>query len=335
MSPPLSIVIPTRNRPQAVMRLLRSLRAQTLAADAFEVIVVDDGSDPPLEIDAVSNDIHFPLRILRRTSNHGAHAARAAGLAAAAGRRILFFDDDVVADRTTVAAHAAPELADRVALGRTLYPVQSNPSPFYRYMAAFYARCDLRIREKHGRFDLGEYYVCNSSGPRELIRRAYDDVAATFAQPMVGGEFDEGLLALALAARGIVPALAPQAVLWHVDTKTLSQARAESLSSGMASGRMLLESRTPAGARHLRDAIAGASPICMLRRTSMRCFWRTPAPLLRIADVLALLAERGPRRLVPRWACHLPVRLARWEGMRRAIPSFDRLLQLAESHPGH
>ena len=334
MSPLLSIVIPTRNRPLAVMRLLRSLCAQTLAAEAFEVIVVDDGSDPPLQIDAAVGGFHFPLRIVRRTADHGAHAARAAGLGATAGSRVLFLDDDVVADPATVAAHAAPDLADRVALGRTLYPVQLNSSPFYRYMAAFYARCDVRIHEKRGQFELGEYYVCNSSGPRELIRRAFDDVAAKFAQPMVGGEFDESLLALALAARSVVPALAPQALLWHVDTKTLSQARAECLNSGQASGRMLLENRFPEGTRHLGGAISGTSPISVLRRAAMRCFWSAPAPLLRVADVLALLAERGPRRLVPHWACHLPVRLARWEGMRRVIPSFDRLLRLIDARPG-
>ena len=42
--PLLSVVVSTHNHPAALARLLAGLRAQTLACDHFEVIVVDDGS---------------------------------------------------------------------------------------------------------------------------------------------------------------------------------------------------------------------------------------------------------------------------------------------------
>src|SRR5260370_23545111 len=42
--PSVSVVIPTRNRSRRLRALLASLREQTISADQFEVIVVDDGS---------------------------------------------------------------------------------------------------------------------------------------------------------------------------------------------------------------------------------------------------------------------------------------------------
>src|SRR4051812_22656505 len=42
--PEVSVVLATHNRSERLSDLLDSLRGQTLARDAFEVIVVDDGS---------------------------------------------------------------------------------------------------------------------------------------------------------------------------------------------------------------------------------------------------------------------------------------------------
>ncbi len=43
-TPLVSIVIPTYARPEQLHDCLRALARQTMAADAFEVVVVDDGS---------------------------------------------------------------------------------------------------------------------------------------------------------------------------------------------------------------------------------------------------------------------------------------------------
>ena len=45
-APLVSVVVSTHNRPQRLARLLNALRAQTLASDDFEVVVVDNGSGP-------------------------------------------------------------------------------------------------------------------------------------------------------------------------------------------------------------------------------------------------------------------------------------------------
>jgi glycosyltransferase involved in cell wall biosynthesis len=44
--PLVSVVVSTYNRPARLAALLAGLRAQTLARDGFEVVIVDNGSGP-------------------------------------------------------------------------------------------------------------------------------------------------------------------------------------------------------------------------------------------------------------------------------------------------
>ncbi|HPR63850.1 MAG TPA: glycosyltransferase [Thermoanaerobaculia bacterium] len=87
----ISIVIPTKNRPKELAESLRSLDQPSSVAK--EVIVVDDGSDPPLIHEALKLS-SFPLFILRNEGTPGAPAARNLGLARARGEYIFFLDDD-------------------------------------------------------------------------------------------------------------------------------------------------------------------------------------------------------------------------------------------------
>ncbi len=89
MTPRLSIVIPTRRRPQALARCLRALAASDLDPNAFEVVVVLDGDDvvPP------EAPRGLPLRVLAGERS-GPAAARNRGAAAARGDVLAFTDDD-------------------------------------------------------------------------------------------------------------------------------------------------------------------------------------------------------------------------------------------------
>src|SRR5689334_16883426 len=86
----LSIVIPTFNRNHTLAQCLHALEHN----DA-EIIVVDDGSDKPVE--APSN-----IRVLRHDENRGRAAAINAGLAIAAHDMVLVLDDDVFPTREMV-----------------------------------------------------------------------------------------------------------------------------------------------------------------------------------------------------------------------------------------
>lgn len=86
-----SVVIPTRDRPELVPTAVRSVLAQTF--DRLEVIVVDDGSASPASA-ALAHIDDTRLRIERLDPPGGVAAARNHGIAVARGDLIGFCDDD-------------------------------------------------------------------------------------------------------------------------------------------------------------------------------------------------------------------------------------------------
>jgi glycosyltransferase involved in cell wall biosynthesis len=89
--PLISVIIPTRDRPQPLARCLESLGAQTVI-DQLEVIVVDDGSVGAREVASVARS-SARTRLIRRDGS-GPAAARNAGARAAHGPFLCFTDDD-------------------------------------------------------------------------------------------------------------------------------------------------------------------------------------------------------------------------------------------------
>ena len=113
----LSVVIPTRNRRDRLAETLDALAEDALAEEftgdtavdgGFEVIVVDDGSDPG-HLDALQSAPRpFPCRWLQQTGL-GPAAARNRGVQEACGERILFLGDDTRPAPGCLAVHAAGE----------------------------------------------------------------------------------------------------------------------------------------------------------------------------------------------------------------------------------
>lgn len=88
-----SVVVPTRNRPGELAGLLEALSAQIYPQMRFEVVLVDDGSDSPL--DEVIEPFRDRLRItLLRQHNAGPANARHRGIDVARGAYLAFTDDD-------------------------------------------------------------------------------------------------------------------------------------------------------------------------------------------------------------------------------------------------
>lgn len=87
----ISVVIPTYNRKDLVLRALDSVYQQTYAA--YEVILVDDGSTDGT-MDAIKT--HFPATNYIKVSHQGVSAARNVGIRKACGDWIAFLDSDDV-----------------------------------------------------------------------------------------------------------------------------------------------------------------------------------------------------------------------------------------------
>jgi glycosyltransferase involved in cell wall biosynthesis len=160
--PLVSVVVATCNRPQRLARLLQSLRDQTLPAEAFEVVVVDNGSGPDTEqlLDAERARGGLQLRTIRHTITRGPAGARNAGWPTASAPLVAFTDDDCAADRDWLQAALAVhrEHSGAVIQGRT------EPDPAERSGDGLFSRT---VRVSH----LGpQYETCNIFYPLDVLQ---------------------------------------------------------------------------------------------------------------------------------------------------------------------
>jgi len=88
--PVFSIIIPTYNRPHMLNRAVISAVNQTFRE--IEIIVVDDGSNPPVSFN--SPKCNDKIVLVRNHTNSGASFARNCGIKLARGKYISFLDDD-------------------------------------------------------------------------------------------------------------------------------------------------------------------------------------------------------------------------------------------------
>lgn len=89
--PEVSVVIPTHNRAQTIVRSIQSVLAQSF--ENLEVIVVDDGSTDATE-NMVTSLADARISYVRHEANQGACAARNTGIAHARADLIAFQDSD-------------------------------------------------------------------------------------------------------------------------------------------------------------------------------------------------------------------------------------------------
>ena len=216
--PLVSLVVPTYQRRGAVLRLLESLRTQTLPPDRFEAIVAVDGSTDGTAEAVRSLAAPFAVRVLEGP-NRGRAGACNAGIRAAAGAIVVLLDDDMEATPDLLAAHArAHEGAGwRAVVGAA--PIIDGPdaSPFVRYMAdGFRARMERIGRPGH-RLSFREAYTGNFSAPRDAL--------------LAVGGFDEAFrvyghedyeLALRLQAAGVELAFSAEACAHQHYDKTFA-----------------------------------------------------------------------------------------------------------------
>lgn len=87
-APSVSVVIPSKDRPEMVRRAVEAALAQQ--GLEFEVVVVDDGSQPPVSLGLDDERV----RVIRHDAPQGVARARNRGVEEARGRWVAFLDDD-------------------------------------------------------------------------------------------------------------------------------------------------------------------------------------------------------------------------------------------------
>ncbi len=178
--PDLSIVVCSRNGAQKLPIALNSLAGQTLDAERYEVIVVDDGST-----DATSRVGHsLGVRVMRLDPGGGLAAARNAGASAARGELVAFTDDDCEVDGRWATEILAPFADPEVdGVGGRILP-ESSHSFARRFLIANNPLTPLKdehLKSNGLAYRLLLYLRHTIFGDSELPDRLYSVVGANMA----------------------------------------------------------------------------------------------------------------------------------------------------------
>lgn len=128
----ISVIIPTRNRPERLSKTLEGLLRQDLSRSCYEIIVVDDGSTPPVSLN--TND-QLEACALIRLEGVERSAARNRGAAIAFGEIVLFLDDDMAVrpDFLSVHLRGHEQWPGALIVGGVRLPDETQATPFGRF----------------------------------------------------------------------------------------------------------------------------------------------------------------------------------------------------------
>ncbi|GGP88303.1 glycosyltransferase family 2 protein [Streptosporangium pseudovulgare] len=236
---PVSVVIPARGGQHRLDLALAALAAQSYPAHLMEVIVVDDGSDPPLRLPEIAP----PGARIEPAAPGGwgiAHAVNT-GAARAGGEIVQRLDSDMVVCREHIEALARwHHLAGYVvAIGAKRFVEEPVLSPgevhdavragslgeVFDLSAAQASSTEQTIARTNGlRTSRNPYHVC--TGPTVSLRREVFHAVGGFDPAVLRGEDTE--FAYRLAAHGVVfvPDMDAQAVHLGIPAQRLDRERA-------------------------------------------------------------------------------------------------------------
>lgn len=307
-----TIVVPTFQRRGSVLRLLRSLDAQTFPARAFDVVVAVDGSTDGTAEAVRGHAAPFGVRVVEGPNGGRARACNG-GIRVAQGDLIILLDDDMEATTGLVEAHARAHAGEvrRAVVGAA--PIVSTPAspPFVHYMAdGFRSRLD-RLGQPGYRVRFRDTYTGNFSVRRDVLQAA--------------GGFDESFqvyghedyeLALRLQAAGVELGYSAEAMAWqHYEKSFAGFAR-----DGTARGRtaVLFAEKHPEVVESIKLAEYAQGPLKwrLLRAGMLQASRFTDrVPALVLAAVSA--AERRGSAQLERWYRYA-IDFFYWYGVRQA-----------------
>ena len=204
------MIVPTHDRHRSLFRLLESLRD---TEHVREVIVVDDGSVPPVSVaDSLTRVVRNELPQLVSTSrNRGAVEAR--------GDILLFADDDCVLGPDVVRALTlAFERDTELGIAGPAICYWSRPAVLWcagTVMTKWTGRTILRGKGRESRAAQSFGRACSSFPTCFAVRRTAFHEVAGFDAANFPSHMGEGELAERVMQRGYRVQLVPEAVVWH------------------------------------------------------------------------------------------------------------------------
>lgn len=196
--PGVTVAIATRNRADRLAGLLAALSAQTMPADQFDVVIVDDAStdDTASVLAELARSTTLPLLVVTNERQLGPAASRNVAWRAAGAPVVAFTDDDCLPEPEWLAAgtramadgaavvvgRTAPRPDQRALLGQPFArTVDVSSLRFFESCNVFYRRAEL---EAVGGFD--DAYAFPAGEDTDLGLRVIErDAVATFAPDAV------------------------------------------------------------------------------------------------------------------------------------------------------
>lgn len=280
---PLSVVVPTRDRPAILARTLASLVELRGEVQALDIVVVDDGSSPAVELPATPGDPSCQLRLARRPSR-GPAAARNHGIAAARFERVLLLGDDTRPAPGCLARHAR---AAEGLQGRIEWDPELTVSPVMSFLAPAGPQFWFVNLVDGGEIPFSAVLGSDFSAPRSWF------LAEPFDEGFPAAAFEDTELAWRFRGRGYRTRYAADALCWHAHAYEslapfLERQKRAGRAARYAVGRhaalawwvlarpLALEIARAAGVGALESPHREWDRLC--RRAYLRGFFATPAP---------------------------------------------------------
>lgn len=198
-APRASVVVPTYQRRESLLRTLGSLRRQTAPAASYEVIAAVDGCTDGTTEAVRRLETPYALVALEGP-NRGRAGACNQGVRHARGSVIVLLDDDMEASPGFIEAHLRAHQAPgpRAVVGAAPIVASSASPPLTRYMAEGFLKRMERMAQPDYRLTFRDTYTGNFSVPREafLAVGGFDEAFRAYGH-------EDYELALRLQAAGV------------------------------------------------------------------------------------------------------------------------------------
>lgn len=218
----LSLIIATYNRAEQLMVTLDSVARQTLSADRWECIVVDNNSkdDTRQRVEAFAAE-HPQLNIVYHLEpNQGLSYARNAGIAKAQGDIIAFVDDDerIVPEFVESYVELFDNKADAMSAGGKI--VAEYPTGCPEWMSHYTEQPIANPMDFGSEVKLFPKHRIPGGGNMAMRRSVFEEVGVfnpnlgRTGGRLIGGEESE--LFERMAERGMACYYVPRAVMYHI-----------------------------------------------------------------------------------------------------------------------
>jgi glycosyltransferase involved in cell wall biosynthesis/peptidoglycan/xylan/chitin deacetylase (PgdA/CDA1 family) len=300
----LSVVIATYDRVDALRRCLAAFERQTAPADAFEVVVVDDGSSDATGAWLDGYRPPFALQVAHQP-NQGQAVAVNRGIDLVRSPYILFTDDDILAEPELIAEHLAAQEAGGgvLAAGALRLEVEAGAGGLVNHYRRWWDAHYQRLADGSRPLDFWACYTGNLSAPTAVVR----EVGAIDATLRRSQDIE---LAYRLEQAGLPLVYLARAAAVQYYSKRFADLATDFERAGEAALPMVR--RHPELIRHppLGDfGGEGRAEVSLLR---VLLALRVPPGVLAPAD--RLLARRPPARLY-----HGLQRYCFWRGVQRSL----------------